>query len=317
MSRYLVNRVLLMLPTLLGAAVLTFAVLRVVPGDIALARYGGEGAQVPDEVLRAERARFGLDRPIALQFVDWLGGMLHGDFGVSMWTGRPVGQEISIRLELSLEVAIVAMLVSLAIAVPLGILSAVRQDTLLDYAVRIFSVGGQSLPAFWLGVLIVLFLLVSFRWSPPVTFTSIRQDPLANLSQVVWPALAVGYRGAAVMARMMRSSLLEVLREDYVRTARAKGLHERGVVLRHAVRNALLPVVTLAGLEFAGLLGGLVVTEQVFNLNWVGKLVVEAISRRDYTLTQALVMLSATAFVAINFVVDLAYAAIDPRLRFR
>jgi peptide/nickel transport system permease protein len=207
--------------------------------------------------------------------------------------------------------------VSLAIAVPLGILSAVRQDTLLDYAVRIFSVGGQSLPAFWLGVLIVLFLLVSFRWSPPVTFTSIRQDPLANLSQVVWPALAVGYRGAAVMARMMRSSLLEVLREDYVRTARAKGLHERGVVLRHAVRNALLPVVTLAGLEFAGLLGGLVVTEQVFNLNGVGKLLVEAISRRDYTLTQALVMLSATAFVAINFVVDLAYAAIDPRLRFR
>jgi peptide/nickel transport system permease protein len=197
----------------------------------------------------------------------------------------------------------------------LGTLSAIARNSPLDYAVRIFSVGGLAMPAFWLGILLILFLLIWFRWSPPVTFTPLVVDPVANLSQLVWPALAVGYRSAAVLARMMRSTLLEVLREDYVRTARAKGLREQLIVTRHAARNAVLPVVTLAGLEFATLLGGLVVTEQVFNLNGLGKLLVDAISHRDYTMTQALVMLTAALFLVTNLVVDVGYAWLDPRVR--
>jgi len=313
--RYLVTRLLLMVPTLLGVAVATFLLLRVAPGDIAVLHLGGEGGIINQADLQAERARFGLDQPLWLQFVTWAGGLLHGDLGRSMWTDRPVATEISLRFGLSLELASLALLVSLAVALPLGALSAIGRNTPLDYAVRVFSVGGLAMPAFWLGILVILVLLSLFRWSPPVTFTPLFVDPVANLSQLVWPALAVGYRSAAVLARMMRSALLEVLREDFVRTARAKGLGEHVVVTRHAARNAILPVVTLAGLEFATLLGGLVVTEQVFNLNGLGKLLVDAISHRDYTMTQALVMLTAVLFLVTNLVVDLGYAWLDPRVR--
>jgi peptide/nickel transport system permease protein len=304
-----------MVPTLLGVAVATFVLLRVAPGDIAVLHLGGEGGIVTQADIQAERARLGLDQPAWLQFVTWVGGLLHGDLGRSMWTDRPVSTEVSLRFGLSLELAILAVVVSLAVALPMGTLSAVARNTPLDYAVRVFSVGGLAMPAFWLGILMILFLLILFRWSPPVSFTPLLVDPLANLSQLVWPALAVGYRSAAVLARMMRSALLEVLREDFVRTARAKGLREQVVVTRHAARNAVLPVVTLAGLEFATLLGGLVVTEQVFNLNGLGKLLVDAISHRDYTMTQALVMLTATLFLVTNLVVDVGYAWLDPRVR--
>lgn len=315
MQRYLATRLLLMVPTLLGVAVATFLLLRVAPGDFAVLHLGGEGGIVTQADIQAERAKLGLDRPVRIQFVTWAGGLLHGDLGQSMWTDRPVSTEISLRFELSVELAILALVISLCVALPLGALSAIARNTPVDYVVRVFSVGGLAMPAFWLGIMLILFLLILFRWSPPVSFTPLLVDPLANLSQLIWPALVVGYRSAAVLARMMRSTLLDVLREDYVRTARAKGLGELVVVARHAARNAVLPVVTLAGLELATLLGGLVITEQVFNLNGLGKLLVDAISHRDYTMTQALVMLTAVLFLVTNLVVDLGYAWLDPRVR--
>jgi peptide/nickel transport system permease protein len=317
MRTYVLKRLLLVVPTLLGVATIVFVLLRVVPGDVVLLRLAGEGGKVSDEVLRAERARLGLDQPLWRQYVGWISGLGRGELGLSMWTGRPVAQEIRIRLPLSLELAFLATLVAVALAVPLGTLAALHRATWVDYVLRALSLAGLSMPSFWVGVMLILALLLLFRWSPPVTFTSFWEDPLANLGQLVWPALVVGSRSVALTTRMMRSALLEVLGDDYVRTARAKGLPERAVVRRHAVRNALLPVITVVGLESAVILGGLVVTEQVFNLNGLGKLLLEAVTRRDYTLTQALIMLSASAFVVMNLVVDLCYAWLDPRIRYR
>ncbi|HUP93415.1 MAG TPA: ABC transporter permease [Burkholderiales bacterium] len=315
MLRYVVNRLLLMVPTLFGVAVLVFVLLRLAPGDPVQMML--EGANVTQQVVEAERARLGLDRPLYVQFAKWMGGLLRGDFGVSIWTGRPVLYEIGIRLELSLQVAVMATILAVLLAVPLGTLSAIYKDTWIDHVVRVFSIAGLAVPSFWLGMIIILLLLTYFSWIPPLTFTPFFEDPLKNLSQLIWPALAVGYRYSAVAMRMMRSSVLEVLQEDYVRTARAKGVHERLVVARHAMRNALLPVVTVVGLEFAFLIGGLVVTEQVFNLNGIGKLFVQAVSRGDYTMIQGLVLLVAVFFVMINFVIDMLYAMLDPRIRYR
>ena len=316
MQRYIINRVLLMIPTLFGVAIITFVLLRVVPGDVVLLKLAGDGGRVDESVLQQERARLGLDKPIALQFVDWTLGAMRFDFGLSMWTGRPIVQEVAIRLELSLELTILASIIATLLAVPLGALAALRQDTWVDYAIRLFSIGGLAMPGFWVGIITILCLLVFFHYLPPLTFTPLLKDPLANLSQLIWPALTVGYRYSAVATRMTRSTLLEVMRDDYVRTARAKGLAELVVVLRHAMRNALLPVVTVIGLEFAFLLGGLLVTEQVFNLNGIGKLLVDAVVRRDYTMTQALIMLIAGAFVVTNFVIDLLYVFLDPRISY-
>lgn len=288
--------------------------MRVVPGDIVSLRY--EGGAVAPEALEKERASLGLDRSVTVQFADWIWGAVQGDFGVSMWTGRPIAHEIAIRLELSLQLAIMAILVAVLLAVPLGIIAAFKQDTWVDYAVRLFSILGLAMPSFWIGILTILLLLIYFRWSPPVTFTPFFQNPVENLAQMVWPALVVGYRYSAVATRMTRSAMLEVMREDYIRTARSKGAPERIVVIRHALRNAMLPVVTVLGLEFAFMLGGLVVTEQVFNLNGIGKLVVEAVAHRDYTLVQGIVMLMAGAFILVNLVIDLLYAWLDPRIRY-
>jgi len=317
MRAYVLKRLLLMGPTLLGVATIVFVLLRVVPGDIVLLRLAGEGGRVAEDVLRGERARLGLDQPLWRQYVGWIGGLARGELGQSMWTGRPVTTEIGIRLGLSLELTVLATLVAVVVAVPLGTLAALHRETWVDYLLRVVTISGLSMPSFWVGVMIVLVLFLLFRWSPPVTFTAFWQDPGANLAQLVWPALVVGFRSVALSARRMRSALLEVLRDDYVRTARAKGLRESSVVVRHAVRNALLPVITVVGLESAVILGGLVVTEQVFNLNGLGKLLLEAVVRRDYTLTQALIMLSASAFVLMNFLVDLCYAWLDPRIQYR
>ena len=315
MLRYLINRALLMIPTLLGVAVLVFFMLRLMPGDPGQMMM--DGANVSKQVIDAERARLGLDQPIYIQFVKWLGSALTGDFGYSIWTGKPVLHEIAIRLELSLEVAILATILAVALALPLGTLSAIFKDTWIDHVIRVFSIAGLAVPSFWLGMIIILGLLTWFSWIPPLMFTPFMQDPKANLLQLIWPALAVGYRYSAVSTRMMRSSILEVLQEDYIRTARAKGVYERLVISRHALRNALLPVITVIGLEFAFLIGGLVVTEQVFNLNGIGKLFVQAIARGDYTLLQALVLLVSVVFVLVNFVIDILYAVFDPRIRYR
>jgi peptide/nickel transport system permease protein len=316
MLRYTINRLLLMIPTLIGVAVLVFFMLRVVPGDIVEVKLRGDGGNVTEEVLDMERKRLGLDRPVLIQFKDWMVGLATLDLGTSMWTERPVIEEIAIRLELSLEVAILATIIAILLAVPLGTIAALMRDTWVDYAVRIITIGGLSIPSFWFGMLIMLSLLAFFNWLPPIVFTPIYVDPVANLTQLIWPAMAVGYRYCAVTARMIRSSLLEVMTEDYIRTARAKGVFENLVVSRHALRNAMLPAITVIGLEFAFLIGGLVVTEQVFNLNGIGKLFVETVTRADYTMVQALVMLVATFFIIVNFVVDLLYAALDPRIRY-
>jgi peptide/nickel transport system permease protein len=233
-----------------------------------------------------------------------------------MWTGRPVTYEIAIRLELSLQLALMATIVAILLSIPLGILAAVKQDTWIDYFVRVFSIAGLAVPSFWLGIIIILGFLIFFKWLPPLTFTSFMVDPKANLMQLIWPALAVGYRYSAVAARMTRSTVLEVLREDYIRTARAKGLWEQAVLIRHALKNALLPIITVIGLEFAFLVGGLVVTEQVFNLNGIGKLFVEAISQRDYIMVQSLVLLTSFVFIFVNFITDLVNAWLDPRIRY-
>ena len=315
MLRFVFHRILLMIPTLLGVAVLVFLLLRLMPGDPVQIML--EGANVPRHVIEAERARLGLDQPVYMQFFKWFWAVLQGDFGVSMWTGRSVIYEIGIRLELSLQVAIMATILAVLLALPLGTLSAIFKDTWIDQSIRVFSIAGLAVPSFWLGMIVILLLLTWFSWIPPLTFTPFLKDPWANLSQLIWPALAVGYRYSAVSTRMMRSSILEVLQEDYIRTARAKGVRERLVVARHAMRNALLPVVTVIALEFAFLIGGLVVTEQVFNLNGIGKLFVLAVARGDYTLIQALVLLVSVFFVLVNFAMDLLYAFLDPRIRYR
>jgi peptide/nickel transport system permease protein len=317
-TKYILTRLLLMIPTLLGVAVLVFVLLRVLPGDVVEMRFAsGQNQFVDQKLLDEERAKLGLDKPIWRQFVDYMAGLLRFDFGRSMWTGSPITEELKLRFALSLQVALMATLVATVLALPLGIVAALRQDTWVDYAVRVFSIAGLAMPSFWLGILLILGLLVVFRWLPPMVYTPFWVDPWQNLQQLIWPAVAVGYRYSAVATRMTRSAMLEVLREDYIRTARAKGLFQKLILSRHALKNALLPVLTVIALEFAFLLGGLVVTEQVFNLNGLGLLFVQAIAHRDYTLTQALVLLVATAFIVVNFFVDLAFAWIDPRIRDR
>ena len=258
-----------------------------------------------------------------VQFLDFIWGFVRFDFGNSMWTGRPIVEEIALRFQLSLQIAIMATLTAILLAIPLGTISAVKQNTWIDYAVRGFSIAGIAMPSFWLGILIILGLLISSKavlgtpWMPPIKYVPLWVDPLYNLSMTIFPAVATGYRYSAVATRMTRSAMLEVLREDYVRTARAKGLIQKLIIRRHALKNALLPVVTVIGIEFAFLMGGLVVTEQVFNLNGLGKLFVVSVTNNDYTMTQALVMLVVAIFVLTNFVVDIMYAWLDPRIRFK
>jgi peptide/nickel transport system permease protein len=317
MKKYILKRVLLMIPTLFGVAVLIFFLMRVVPGDIVELRFSGESSAVSKETLEIERKRLGLDRPLWQQFLAYMGGLLRGDLGTSMWTGAPIMEEIKLRFALSLQVAIMSTVIAVILAIPLGVIAAIKQDTWIDYVVRIFSIAGLATPSFWLGILFILVLLVGFKWLPPMVYTPFWVNPWQNILQLIWPALAVGYRYSAVAMRMTRSAMLEVLREDYIRTARAKGLWQNLILTRHALKNAMLPVLTVVALEFAFLMGGLVVTEQVFNLNGLGLLFVESVAHRDYTLTQALVLLVATCFIVVNFLVDLAYAWIDPRIRFR
>jgi peptide/nickel transport system permease protein len=315
MIRFLIRRLFLLVPTLLGVAVVTFFLIRVMPGDPVVVKLRADGAAVTEETIQAERKRLGLDKPLAAQFADYMVGLAHFDLGNSLWTGQPVLKEIAIRFPVSLQGAIMATIIALLISIPLGILSAVYRDTWIDYVVRILAVSGLAIPSFWLGMLMIMALLAWKDWLPPIGYVSLLQDPIANLQATIMPAISVGYRYAAISTRMMRSALLEVLREDYIRTARAKGLYQTLVVRRHALRNALLPVVTVVGLEFAFLIGGLVVTEQVFNLNGIGKLFVDATTRGDFNLIQGLVLLIAVIFIIVNLLVDLLYGVLDPRIR--
>jgi len=322
MYRYIANRVLLVIPTLIGAAVLVFLLMRLIPGDICAIRLGSGGAMADPRAIARCHAELGIDRSIFLQFLDFAWGFVRLDFGVSMWSGKPVAEEIAARLPISLEIATMATVVAILIAIPLGTISALKQNSWIDHVVRVAAIAGIATPSFWLGILSILavlefsHLVFGAPWMPPIDYVPFWQNPLHNLSIAFLPALTVGYRYAAVSMRMTRSAMLEVLREDYIRTARAKGLIEKIVINRHALKNALLPVVTLIGIEFAFLISGLVVTEQVFNINGVGRLFVLAVQNQDYTLTQALVMLTVVTFVFVNLAVDLLYAWLDPRIRF-
>ena len=322
MYKYIFKRILLMVPTLIGAAVLVFFLLRLIPGDICELRLAGTGLYADPAEIELCRNNLGLNDHILVQFTDFVIGFFILDLGDSMWTGKPITFEIGLRFQLSLQVAFMATFVAVIISIPLGVISAVKQDTWIDYVVRTFSIFGIAIPSFWLGIMIILGLLIMTQawlgepWMPPIEYVSPFEDLGGNMAQLIWPSVATGYRYSAVATRMTRSALLEVLREDYIRTARAKGLLEKIIINRHALKNSLLPVVTVIGIEFAFLMGGLVVTEQVFNLNGLGKLFVESVLNNDYSMTQALVMIVVAVFVFTNFVVDLFYAWLDPRIRY-
>ena len=316
--KYAAKRFLMMIPTLIGVAIIIFFLVRVLPGDIVDIKYASAtGSAVPQEIIDAERERLGLDRPLVVQLGDWLVGLTTGDLGTSLWTERPVRDEIMSRFPVTIQTAVLSIVIAVFVAIPMGTLAAIYNGTIIDQAVRLLTIGGIAIPSFWLGMLILMFLLIGFGWAPPLTFVSFHRAPVANLSLLIWPAISVGYRLASLIARMIRSSLLEVMNEDYIRTARAKGVREALVVRRHALRNALLPAITVIGIEFALLIGGLVVTEQVFNLNGIGRLFIDAVQHNDFMLIQGLVMVTAVFFMLVNLAVDLLYAALDPRIELK
>jgi len=313
---YVAQRLLTFPLILLGVSVLVFVTIRMIPGDAITATLGTDaGLLTPDQ--RASRASyFAIDQPIATQYLRWLGGLLHGDFGVSVTYGKPVLAVIIERFPLTLELALLATLIGLAIGVPLGVLAATRSERPADLIVRIVAMLGQSTPSFVIGLVIIFVLSVYFGFIPAMgTFTPLFADPLANLGQLIFPALTLGFAFAASVTRIARSAMLDVLSDDYVRTARSKGASARRVVWRHALPNALIPVVTLSGLEFGYLLGGAVIVEQIFALPGLGRLTLDAITHRDYPLVEGTVLFVAFNFLLVNLLVDLAYVALDPRIR--
>lgn len=315
MLRYMGNRLLLAIPTLLGVATLTFFMLHVLPGDIVETMLRAEGGNPSVELVAAERSRLGLDQPLAVQYFEFLKGLTVLDLGHSHWTGKPVSEEIFSRLPVTIEVAVLSMIVAIALAIPLGTLAGMYPGSPVDYAIRTFAIGGIALPSFWFGMVIALGMLWYFNWLPPLGTASLFKNPLTALQQLILPAVAVGYRYSAILIRMMRSSVVETLHEDFVRTARAKGLTVAAIVWRHVIPNSLLPTITMIGLEFALLIGSLVVIEQVFSLNGIGRLFIESVSRSDFIVIQGIVMILTVIFIAVNFLVDMAYAAIDPRIQ--
>jgi peptide/nickel transport system permease protein len=317
MQTYILRRILLMIPTLLGAVTLIFLIMRLLPGDVALYILGSdESSEMNREALQRIRSELGLDQPLIVQYGEWVWKALRLDFGNSYWTRQPVIEELGRRYPMTASLAFLSLTLGTLIAIPIGVLSALRQDTLIDYGARIFTIAGLSLPSFWLAILIILGLVHYFRWLPPLDYAPFWVDPWLNFKQLVFPALATGYRLSAIGARMTRSSVLEVLREDYVRTARAKGARERVVVLRHALKNALLPVITIIGIELLVLFGGLIVVGTLVTIPGIGRFLVDAIVHRDYPSIQALVFVFAVFVLVINLLVDIVYAILDPRIRY-
>ncbi|HEV8642046.1 MAG TPA: ABC transporter permease [Methylomirabilota bacterium] len=319
MRKYVARRLLLFVPTLLGASVLIFVLLRLVPGDIAeilVYQAGTESSAIQQKQVEQIRREFGLDRPVVVQYVLWLGNALRGDFGYSYTQRRPVADILSERFPRSLELAFLTLVVAIVWAIPLGVVSATRQNTWADYLVRLVSISGLSLPIFFTGVLILYGLVRFFRWLPPLEFVALTQDPLENLKQLVWPTLAQAYYISAPITRLTRSQMLEVIRQDYIRTARAKGLGHWAVVYRHALRNSLLPVVTFIGWWGGRLLGGIVIMEFIFAVPGMGTALVQAVSYRDYPTVQAIVFVMALIFLTLNLLVDLLYGWLDPRIRY-
>jgi peptide/nickel transport system permease protein len=320
MGEYAIRRVLLFIPTLLIATVLVFALFWIVPGDPALTILaGGEGdsGTVSPEQLQQLRRALGLDRPLYAQYGSWLWSVLQGNLGTSLWYKTPVWDQLQDRFLVSMELAVMAILLAFCVAVPLGVTSAVKQDTGFDYLSRVFSTIGIALPTFWLGILIIYALATFFQWLPPLGYATLWDDPLTNLQQLVFPALTLAFHDLAFTARVTRSSMLEVMREDYLRTARAKGLREILVVGRHALKNALLPVVTISGYQFARLLGGVIIVESIFVVPGMGTLLIDSIVHRDFIVIQAVVLLIAAVVLSLNLAIDLLYGVLDPRIRYR
>jgi len=312
---YVVARILSIVPALLGVSVAVFLLVRLIPGTVVDQMVGTEGAY-SEESMRALRSFFGLDQPIYMQYLRWLGSLLRGDLGVSWRTGLPVFQMIVSRLLVTVELTLGAMVVALAIGVPLGMLSARRENTALDHVVRVASLVSLSIPVFWQATMLILAVSLWLNWAPAVDFVSPWTDPLRNLAIIALPSAALGTAVAAVFMRMTRSSLLEVMRQDYIRTARAKGLPEGGVLWGHALKNSLIPLITVAGVQVGYLLGGAVVTEEVFTLPGVGRLLLWAVFQRDYPLVQGTILVISGLFLVSNLVVDLVYAYLDPRIRY-
>jgi peptide/nickel transport system permease protein len=311
--RYLARRLLIALPSLLIASVIVFTLPRLIPGDaVQLMLAETSYAKDIDEL----RARLGLDRPIHVQYAEWMGRVVRGDLGESLWTKRPVLDELRARLPVTAELALYATVIALLIALPVGVLSAARQDTLRDYLARSAAILGLSVPGFWLATLLIVLPAIWWGWRPVTGYSDIRQDPVGHMTQMLLPAMVLGIAAAAALMRLTRGMLLEVLRQDYVRTAWAKGLAERSIVLKHALRNAVIPVVTLLGTQLPQILGGTVVIETIFGLPGLSRFLFEAINQRDYPVIQGVNLLVVTTVVVVNLVVDTLYAVLDPRIRY-
>ncbi len=318
MQAYLVRRLLALIPTLFFASLIVFVTVRMIPGDIIdlmLSQNDIAAAKLGREQLEKT---LGLDQPMWIQYWRWVGAILfHGDFGSSLWQSTPVREQLLARLPVTFELGAMALVVGLLVAIPIGVFSAVRQDTAGDYIARSFSILMLAVPSFWLGTMVTVFPSIWWGWSPPMQFVPFAKDPLANLSQMITPAIILGCALSAITMRLTRTMMLEVLRQDYIRTAWAKGLGERLVVTRHALRNALIPVVTLIGLQAPLLIGGAVIMEQIFVIPGMGLLLLEAVSQRDYPIITGVFLIVGVAVMFINLIVDLSYGLLDPKVRYR
>jgi peptide/nickel transport system permease protein len=312
--RVVLRRIALSIPILLLVSIMVFSLIHLIPGDPVTVMLGQEATP---EVKQALRHELGLDQPLALQYFVWLGRVVRGDLGRSLVDRTSVSDQIRLRLPATIELAIGAFLIALLIAIPAGVLSAIRRGSMADHASTVLALGGLSLPSFWLAMLLIIVFAVKLQWLPASGYVPFFENPRANLTAMILPMFATGIRESAFLMRMLRSSMLDVLHADYVRTARAKGLHERAVVLRHAMRNGLVPVVTSSGLTIAGLLGGLVITESIFSIPGFGRLIVDAIFQRDFITVQGAILVSAVLVVLVNLVVDLLLVVIDPRIKQR
>jgi peptide/nickel transport system permease protein len=313
MFQYVAKRLLAMVPVLLGLTIVIFLIMRVIPGDAATVMLAeSPTAQQKDELRRA----LGLDESLQVQYLKWLGGLARGDLGTSFWTNEPVSREIAKAAPVTLELSILSAILAAVVGVPMGVISAAKVGSPWDYATRSISIVGLSVPHFWLGTLALVLPAIWFGWTPPTQYRPIWEAPLYNLEQLWLPVLIIGFSASATLMRMTRSAMLEVLRQDYVRTARAKGLGALTVLMRHGLRNALIPVVTLFGTLFAGLLTGSVITETIFNLPGFGALIIASIGQRDYPLIQGCVLMFGILYSAINLLVDLSYAGLNPRIRY-
>lgn len=314
MGTYILRRTLLLVPTLLGMSLLIFLMVRLLPGDVVDLMTAGQ-ENVTDAAKLKLRTAFGLSDPLPVQYVKWLDGLLHGNPGMSLRSGQPIADALGQALPVTLELTLLALIMACVVAIPLGVLSASHQDTGADFLSRVAGLVGLSVPSFWLATLLLLLTSVVFRWVPPVQYVTPWSDPLGNLQQMLLPAAAVAVQLMAIIMRMTRTTMLEILRADHVRTARAKGLGERAVTYRHALRNALIPVVTVIGFQFGTLMGATAIIEVVFGLNGLGNTLVQAIFNRDYPLVQASTLFIATVFVVVNAGVDLLYGYLDPRIK--